>query len=534
VTYGFEIPGYDPEATAPEGYYFDEECALRAVQFFTLFCTHVKGELAGQPFELEPWQQCVVWHAFGWKKPDGTRRYQAVWKYVPRKNGKSTFCAGLALLGLTEDEPGAEVYSLGADREQAALVFNQAKVMTLKDEVLSSMLKAFKYSITYPEHNSSYKALSADADTKHGFNTHFAVIDEVHAQPDRDLIDVIDTSTGSRRQPMIWYITTADFSRESICNEMHDYARQVRDGIIDDPTFLPIIFEADVDDDWEDPEIWAKANPNLGVSVKLSYIEKQCRKAKANPAFENTFKRLHLNVRTEQDKRWIQMEGHDEKKGWKDCGSIPTEEQLLRSPCWGGLDLSSTTDLSSFALYWPEFCACKVWFWLPEARLKTKKGKLSYQNWVNSGHICLTPGNVIDYEYIRKEINDQWDHYNLQDAGADPWNATHILTQLSETDGREMLAFRQGYASMNEPSKELEKVIINGSFQHGNNPVLTWMASNVSVQEDPAGNIKPIKPSKDSPLKVDGIVAVIIALGRAHVSFEEMGSVYEERGIIEL
>jgi phage terminase large subunit-like protein len=528
VKYGFEIPGYDPVATAPEGYYFDEEAGLRAVQFFPMFCTHVKGELAGQPFDLDPWQACATWNAFGWKKPDGTRRYRTIWVYVPRKNGKSTWCAGLALEGLTEDEPGAEVYSLGADRDQAKLVFDQAKIMALKDDTLSEMLKVYQYSIAYLGNNSSYRPLSADANTKHGFNTHFAVVDEVHAQPNRELIDVIDTSTGSRRQPMIWYITTADFTRQSICNEMHEYARKVRDGIIDDPTFLPVIFEADLKDDWTDPEVWEKANPNLGVSVKRDYIEKQCKKAQNNPSFENTFKRLHLNIQTEQDKRWLQM--HQ----WKKCEGFPKDDDLLKSPCWGGLDLSSTTDLSAFALYWPEFSACRTWFWLPEDQLATKKGQLSYQNWVNSGHICLTPGNVIDYEYIRNEINTQFDFYNLQDIGADPWNATHLLTLLSEQDGRPMVAFRQGWASMNEPSKELEKLLIQGSLRHGGNPVLTWMASNVAVKEDPAGNIKPVKPSKDSTLKVDGIVALIMAIGRAHVSFEDGGSVYEDRGLFEL
>jgi phage terminase large subunit-like protein len=526
MKYGFEIPGYDPDSTAPEGAYFDEEAALRAVQFFMLFCTHVKGELAGQPFVMEPWQQCVVWNAYGWMKADGTRRYNDIWVYVPRKNGKSTWCAGLALLGLTEDEPGAEVYSLAADRAQAKLVFDQAKVMALKDSHLKDMLKCYQHSIAYVENHSSYKPLSAEANTKHGFNTHFAVVDEVHAQPDRELIEVIQTSTGSRRQPMIWYITTADYARESICNEMHEYARKVRDGIIDDPSFLPVIFEADIKDDWTDPEVWAKANPNLGVSVKTEYIEKQCKKAQAQPSFENTFKRLHLNIQTEQDKRWLQM------AKWKACGGEFDESQLGNSPCWGGLDLSTTTDVSAFVLYWPEFKYCKCWFWLPEESVATKRGQLSYQNWVDSGHICLTPGNVIDYEWIRTTVNEQWEIFNIQDVGADTWNATHILTRLSEEDGRAMVGFRQGYASLNEPAKELEKLVVQETLKHGDNPVLTWMASNVAVDEDPAGNIK---PSKDkSTQKIDGIVALVMAIGRAHVSFEEPDSVYESRGLIEL
>jgi phage terminase large subunit-like protein len=527
LKYGFEIPGYDPEATAPKGCYLDEEDAIRSIQFFEIFATHTKGELAGKPFTLEPWQQCVNWNAFGWKNTDGTRRYREIFVYVPRKNGKSSWCAGLALMGLILDqEPGAEVYSLAADREQARLVFDQAKVMALKDDTLSNMLKCYQHSIAYLDTNSSYKPLSAEASTKHGGNTHFAVIDELHAQPNRELTEVIQTSVGARRQPMIWYITTADYARESICNELLDYAKKVRDGIVDDPTFLPVIFEATLDDDWTHPDTWYKANPNLGVSVKEDYIERQCKKAQENASYENTFKRLHLNIQTEQDKRWIQM------ADWAKCADEVPDEQLLRSPCWGGVDLSTVSDLSAFALFWPEFNAAKLFFWLPEDQLKTKRGQLSYQTWVNSGHICLTPGNVIDYSWIRSEVNDQWDKYNLQDVGCDPWNATHFLTLLTEEDGRDMVLFRQGFASMNEPSKMMERLVKQGKLRHGNNPVLNWMASNVSVKSDPAGNIKPEKTEDAN--KIDGIVALIMAIGRAHVSFEEPGSVYSKRGLLTL
>lgn len=524
MKYGFEIPGYDPVETAPAGAYFDESDAIRAVEFFPMFCTHVKGKMARKPFDLEPWQQCVIWNAYGWKNEDGTRRYRDIPIFVPRKNGKSTWCAGWALAGLLLDhEEGAEVYSLAGDREQAKLVFDQAKVMGQRDEQLSKMLKFYQHSIAYLETNSSYKALSAEAKSKHGGNTHFAVIDELHTQPNRELVEVIQTSVGSREQPMIVYITTADYAQESICNEIYDYACKVRDGIIDDPEWLPVIYGASLEDDWTDPEVWSVANPNIGVSVSLSYIKGKCKKAQNTPSFENTFKRLHLNIQTEQDKRWIQM------AKWKTCGGKIDEDLLLKSPCWGGLDLSTTTDLSAFVLFWPEFSCCKCWFWLPKDNLKTKKGQLSYQNWVDSGHICLTSGNVIDYTWIRKELNTQWDRYNIQDVGADTWNATHILNQLTEEDGREMVGFRQGFASLNEPSKELEKLIIKESLRHGDNPVLTWMASNVAVDEDPAGNIKPSKSK--STLKIDGIVALIMAIGRAHVSFEEPGSVYSTRGL---
>jgi len=261
------IPGYDPEATGGD-YTFNEDRARIACWFFHQCLKHVKGAKAGTALLLEPWQRAIVGNLFGWYRRDGTRRYREAFVFVPRKNGKTTLAAGIMLYMMFMDgEPGAELYSAAADREQATLVYEQAKGMVLADPDFSRMCKIYSTAkCIYDEKtNSSYKAVSAEANTKHGYNSHCVIIDELHAHKDRELVDVLITSTGSRTQPLVLHVTTSDYQRESICNEKYEYACQVRDGIIDDPSFLPVIYEASIDDDWKDPEIWAKANPNLGV-----------------------------------------------------------------------------------------------------------------------------------------------------------------------------------------------------------------------------------------------------------------------------
>ena len=519
--------GYDVKGTAAEGEYFDDEAAERGVKFFELFLTHVKGELAGEPFLLEDWQKAINGCIYGWKRADGTRRFREAYVLVPRKNGKSTYAAGFALSGLTIDhEQGAEVYSIAADRMQAALVFDQAKVMALKDEELQKHLIAHKYCIANPTTNSIYKPLSAEASTKHGLNTSLAIIDELHAQPNAELVEVIQTSTGARKQPLIIYITTADYCRESIANDIYEYAKKVRDGLLQDSSFLPVIYEATLQDDWTDREIWAKANPNMGVSIAEDYLDRECRKAKENPSYENTFKRLHLNVQTEQDKRWLQMHL------WDECPQEPpTEEELQDHPCWGGVDLSSTVDLTAFALYWPDLNYVKVQMWMPEARMKEKRNHIIYGNWVSQGHVCITAGEAVDYNWIRAAIVEASETYRIQDIGYDPWNASHVAQQLQEDDGLPMVQFRQGFASMNEPSKALERLIVEKKLNHGGNPALRWMVSNVCAKVDPSGNIKPDKQT--SSQKIDGVVAMIIAIGRAMFT-DDSECVYNERGLLVL
>ncbi len=346
-----EIPGYDPYATAGDCT-FDNKAAHQAIQFIESL-NHIKGAKGGTKIELEPWQKAIVANLFGWKRPDGTRRYREVFVFVPRKNGKSLMAAALVLCVLfTDAEPGAEIYSAAADRDQAALVFDVAKSMVLGDDELSGLCKVYQKAITREELGSSYKAISRDANTKHGYNAHCVIIDELHAQPNRDLVDVLMTSTGARRQPMVVHITTAGFDRNSICYLKYDQARRVRDakpGDTDnDPSFLPVIYEAPAESDWTDEKTWFAANPNLDVSVSLDYLRRECQHAKDSPAYQNTFKRLHLNIWTEQDVRWLDM------SKWDLCGLTPIEAAELEGrECYAGLDLASTNDVAALVLLFP-------------------------------------------------------------------------------------------------------------------------------------------------------------------------------------
>lgn len=490
-------------------YWFDEAAAQRAVDFFAKCLTHGKGEWAGQPLELSPWQQDeIIRPLFGWKRKDGTRRYRTTFIQIPRKAGKSTLAAGIALYLLYADnEPGAEIYSAAADREQARIVFDMAKGMIDASEPLRQRATAYKQSVVIPATASSYKVLSSDAHTKHGFSAHGIVIDEVHALPNRELWDVLTTSTGARRQPLTVAITTAGYDRHSLCYELYDYACKVRDGIIEDDAFLPVVYEAGKEDDWTDPATWRKAHPGLGVSVKEEYFAAECAKARQLPGYENTFKRLLLNIWTEQDTRWLSMEA------WDKCGADLPE--LAGSVCYAGLDLSTTTDISALVLAFHEggkVCLLPFFF-VPEegVRKRSDRDRVPYDQWIKAGHIIATPGAVIDYDFIRAKIHELAEQYQIKEIAIDRWNAAQLSTQLTG-DGFEMVGFGQGFASMSSPTKELEKLILAGGLNHGNNPVLRWMASNVATEQDAAGNLKPSK--KKSTERIDGIVGAIMAIGR--------------------
>jgi phage terminase large subunit-like protein len=499
------LPGYDPWSEG-EGYYFDENAANIACWFFEKLKL-IEGEKAGQPFRLEPWQQAIVGAMYGWRSATtGLRRYREAFVYIPRKNGKSMLAAGLVLVAMFVDkEPGAQIYSAAAEREQAALVFRQAAGMIAREPALAGKCEVRKSmkAIERPETNSIYKALSADADTKHGLGAHMVIVDELHAHPNADLVDVLQTSMGSRREPLLIHITTADYDRPSVCNTKHEYACNVRDGVFKDASFLPVVYEATNEDDWTSPEVWAKVNPNLGVSVRREYLERECQRAQNEPSYENTFKRLHLNIKTQQDVRWIPMDT------WDRCSGVPTPS----GPCFAGLDLASTTDIAALVLFWPDTGSIVPWFWIPSdnAEKREKRDRVPYLTWGRQGLVTLTPGNVIDYNFIRQQINELADTYEIQKIGYDPWNARHLAQQLQDDDGLPLAEFRQGYISMNEPSKHFERLLTSNDLRHGGNEVLRWMAGNVTVRTDPSGNIKPDK--QRSTEKIDGIVAAIMAIG---------------------
>ena len=514
------------ERTAPSGYWFDEAAAARACAFFPRFLRHTKGKWAGQPFELDAWQLPIIRVVFGWKRPDGTRRFRIAYIEIPRKNGKTGLAAGIGLyLAIADGEIGAEVYSAANDKDQAAICHTEAKLMRAQNEALRGRSLVFKNSIVFPKTNSAYLVISSDAGTKDGLNAHGIIYDELHASKHRDLYDVLHTSTGARTQPLEWLITTAGSDRKSLCYEMHEYAEKVRDGIIIDPEFLPVIYAASKDDDWQKPETWAKANPNLGRTISFEYVQKQAERAKELPRYENTFKRLHLNLWTEQVTRWLPLQA------WDACHAAVDREALRGRRCFAGLDLSTTTDITALGLIFPDDAGGYDWlpfFWVPEenAQRRQRRDRVPYLDWIAQGLIRATPGNVVDYDMIRADINALGAEFNIEELAIDRWNATQITTQL-QGDGFNVFAFGQGYQSMSPPAKELEKLVLGRVVRHGANPVLRWMASNVAIVQDAAENIKPSK--EKSTERIDGIVAGVMGLGRA---IAQAGSIYEERGLI--
>lgn len=532
------LPGWDPYQQA-EGCYFDAEAAWRAVDFFHAHLTHTKGALAGKPLHLEVWQVAIVANIFGWKKDDGTRRFREVLVYVPRKNGKSTLAAGLILYLLACDgERGAEVYSAAGSREQAALIWSMADGMIQNRAALRRRFRTYQNgkAIVYAAGGSTYKAIPSDAKLQHGFNAHGVVVDEVHVLPDGDLVDVLTTSQGARRQPLAIYVTTADFDRPSVCNELLETAHQVlqnggrKDRPGWDPGFMPVVYEASVADDWTVPATWEKANPCLGVSLRREYVEREVTRALHSPRRRNTFLRLQLNIRTQAEVAWVPMEL------WDACRGTVTVEQLLGRTCYGALDLASRKDLAAWVLYFPEVHALLCRFWWPQANLQHRvqdEGASFLQEWADKGFLSTTPGSLTDYDQVERVVLEDRARFQLAAVGFDRWNALQIATHLKQA-GVNMVEVGQGFRDLSEPSKELEALWIAGRLQHLGNPVLRWCASNTMVREDPAGNIKPDK--QRSKGQIDGIVASVMALGLA-VTTAAKGqgpSVYESRGILQL
>ncbi len=506
-----DLNGYPPLRDA-DGFTWDGEAAARAVDFFPKMLKHTEGPCAGKPFLLEKWQEDYIATLFGWKRADGTRRYRESMAAVPRKNGKSVLAAGIALYMLGSDgEQAGQVYSAAFSRDQASLVFAPASRMVKASPQLSKRFKIIESTkrIVYPMANSFYRAIPAEAANSHGFGASAVIFDELHTQTSRDLYDVLRSSQGARRQPLFVSITTAGHDRKSICWEVWNLARGVRDGLVRNPYFLPLIYELDGDDKWDDATTWHKCNPNLGVSISEDFLKEECQRAKDSPAYENTFRNLYLNEWTEQDIRWLPMDK------WRLCGG--ELRSLLGSDCWAGLDLSTTTDITALVLAFPDAdgkisLLCRFWVPAENARKREKRDQVPYRQWERDGFLTFTEGDVVDYDFVRRDLNTLREKYNIRELAIDRWNATQITTQL-QGDGFTIEPFGQGYAAMSGPAKEFEKLVIGGQLAHGDNPVLTWMAGNVAAEMDAAGNIKPSKAKSHE--RIDGIVAAVMAVGQA-------------------
>lgn len=411
--------------------------------------------------------------------------------------------------------------------------------MVKASPALRKRVTVYKDNLHIPGTASKFEPLGRDADTMDGLNVHGAVIDEFHAHPTRDVYDILDTATSARRQPLIVMITTAGHDRQSACFQFHEYADKVLNGVVEDDSFYACIYALDpVDDDglggddWENEGAWVKANPNLGISKKLESLRRQVTRAREMPASLNTFLRLDLNVWTQASTRWVSHEK------WQAAAGAVDADGLRGRVCYAGLDLASTTDIAAQVLVFPPTAAgdpvrvlCR--FWVPEdaIRERSKRDRVPYDAWLRGGFITSTPGAVIDYAWIRQQINEDCLAYDVRELAYDPWNATQLINELQGDDVTELVEFRQGFASMSPAMKELEKLIVGGGLAHGGNPVLAWMASNLVATLDPAGNIKPDKGK--STEKIDGMVALIMAVGRAALH-NGGDSVYEGRGVLTL
>ncbi len=476
-----------------------------AVRFFEKHLTHAKGELGGKPFLLQPWQRDYLRALFA--EENGRRKVRTSLLAIPRKNGKSTLAAGIALRCMLEDEPGAEVYSCAASRDQARLVFDTARIAVEQSPVLRQHLKVYRNAIVRESTHATYKALSAEAGIQHGLSAHAVIFDELHVS-NREMWEVMLSSQGARRNPLTVALTTAGHDKKSVCWEVWKYAEAVRTGAIKDETFLPAIYCSPPDSDWREESTWAIANPNLGVSVKRDFLRSECQRAIEMPAYENTFKQLYLNCWTEQDTRWIGM--HNWAKGNQPC---PVD--LTGRACFAGLDLATTFDTTAFVLLFP-LDDGTFWvqphFWVPEENLqqRVKRDKVPYDVWQRKGLLHVTQGNVTDYSAVRRDIVELAKRYTIRQIAVDRWNSTHLTQQLLQEDGLPVVGFGQGYGAMSAPSLQVEAWIVGGKLLHGGHEVLTWQAGNVAIQTD-GQNIKPSK--QRSHERIDGIVSLVMAAG---------------------
>lgn len=528
-----KLKNYKPSKFMLPTSHYDKKKADRAVTFIENLC-HTKGKWAGTPFWLLPWQEQLIRDIFGIVKPDGNRQFRTAFVEICKKVGKSELAAAIALYLLyANNEPSAEVYGAAADRQQASIVFDVAKQMVEMSPALmkrSKLMGATKRIVNYGNAG-YYQVLSAEVGGKHGFSVSGLVFDEIHTQPNRQLYDVLTKgSSDARQNPLHFIITTAGNDKHSIAYELHTKAVDILEGRRVDPTFYPVVYGLKDDEDWEDEANWYKVNPSLGYTVDVERLRDAYREAKQNPADEITFKWLRCNMWVSSTVAWIPdaiyMRGNEPI----DMASLEGRD------CYAGLDLSSTGDITALVLIFPprdedEKFVLLPYFWIPEETIpkRVKANSVPYDIWEKQGYIMSTEGNVIHYDFIEKFIMDLSEKYHILEIAVDRWNATHVIQNL-EDNGLTMVPFGQGFASMSAPTKEFYRLLMEGKIIHGGHPVMRWMAGNVVVDTDPAGNIKVTKAK--SKEKIDGIVAAIMALDRAVRHESEGRSVYDTRGII--
>jgi len=518
--------------------HYDKRRADFAVGFISML-KHTTGEWFGKPFRLMPWQEQIVRDIFGIVDNDGNRQFRTAYVEIGKKNGKSELAAAIALYLLFADgEAGAEVYSCAADINQASIVFNTAKAMVEQNKDLAALSKLIPSTkrITFPHMNSTYRVLSSETKSKQGFNVSGLIFDELFAQQTRELFDTMTKFTGdARRQPLYFLITTAGRDKTSICYEIHCKAKAVMDGSKIDPSFYPAVFGIEEGDDWEDEKVWRRVNPSIGVTIPYETVQAAYEQAKQNPAEEMHFRQFRLNEWCNADIRWMPMDK------WDVLGEEIDWEDYEGRDCYCGLDLSSTGDLTALVLMFPPTAGdtkytVMPFYWLPEdvIDLRTRRDHVPYEVWKKMGVFNTTEGNVVDYDYIVAFIGKLSERFKIREIAYDRYGAEKIrrdLEELGAEHGFEVVPFGQGFISMSPPSKDFYQFVMEGKIRHGRHPVLDWNMSNVIIDQDAAGNIKPNK--KKSTEKIDGVVAMIMGFARATLGGGvPTESVYDTRGLL--
>ncbi len=505
---------------------FDPEAAQMTFDFFHLL-RHSKGEWAGVPFDLEPWEQFIIGSLFGWKRSDGLRRFRSGYVAIPKKNGKSTLAAGTGLrLFVLDDEPGAEIYTAATKRDQARIVHSEAIRMVRSSRSLNGRIRILKDNLNIAATNSKYEPLGADANSTEGINPHGAIIDELHVHRDGEMFHVLESAMVARQQPMIFGITTAGSNRHSFCGEYQDYAEKVLTRTVEEDELFVYIAGTDKDDDWTDPAIWRKANPNFGISVKEGALARECRKAQELPSHQNSFLQRHLNVWTQQVTRWIPLELWDANAG------VVVADKLKGRSCYGGLDLSAVSDLTAWVMLFPEddrAVQVLARFWCPEARLTDSANPYRdlYQAWARDGYLTPTPGNAVDYTLIREQVFRDAAEHEMLELGIDAlFQGQQLAGELIDA-GLKVVAVRPTAMALTPPVRDLERRLQERKFHHGGNPVLRWQVDGAALKETGDGLVKPIKGSPHQ--KIDGLISILMGLSR--LMYGRKRSVYEDHGI---
>jgi phage terminase large subunit-like protein len=494
---------------------FRPELANKAFGIFGL-CRHYKGEWAGERIKLEPWQQFIIGSLMGWvAKEGGRRRFRNAFIELPRGNGKSTLAGGLLVLfAFFLNEGGAEAYSVATKKDQARISFQAARQMLLRSPALSKHVEIGKYNVHNPATESKMEALGADADTLDGLRPFIVVVDEVHKLPSGDLVEVMESGMGTRLDPLLFEITTAGKDDHSVYGQHHLLTTRVLDGTVDLPQWFGFVAAADPEDDWTQEETWKKANPNYGISVKPDFLQKECKKALANPAEQAKFRRLYLGQKVES------VDAYFSVPDWKACGKLPPDAELLTYPCWLGFDLSSTTDLTAAVLVWQmpkDELAVKPFMWLPEETIEDRghQDRVPYDLYVRQGFMRTTPGRSIDRDKIRQDLKAIYQQWKPKALCADPWQMHELGPRLAE-DGVPVVLVPQRYEKLSVPTKMIQARMIDRRFRHDHNPLMTLMVGNAAAREDESGNVRLSK--RRSRGRIDGPQALVNAIAEIPIA----------------